>query len=328
VERLFFFEFITCGGLCDKQMMSSLSFDAELMYQAVLSDLRRIENLEIITCRDERLTQVAESVARVGKTDNVWQIWKSCMELADMVWIIAPETDGILIRLNQLAIDCGCKIIGCDIDTLKLTTSKYQTNRYLIEHGISAVESIKFNNEALQGEGPWVVKRDDGAGSEECHVFNEKARYEDWRDKTDNKHNYILQSYLSGIPASMSILCRRGETVLLSCNRQRVKITDDRIITEKIDVNVLHKYHEPLKVLATDIASVIPGLRGYIGVDIVLTDTGPVVLEINPRITASYAGLSISLNQNVAEMILNACQIPARSHLGNSDYSADAQVVC
>ena len=65
MKRIFVCEFITCGGLRDSELTSPLFADAELMYQALLADLRKIEYLEIITTRDDRLIPVSESVANI-----------------------------------------------------------------------------------------------------------------------------------------------------------------------------------------------------------------------------------------------------------------------
>jgi predicted ATP-grasp superfamily ATP-dependent carboligase len=51
----------------------------------------------------------------------------------------------------------------------------------------------------------------------------------------------------------------------------------------------------------------IPGLRGYVGVDLVLSDTDAVLIEINPRLTTAYVGLRRALEQNVAALIVDAC---------------------
>ena len=61
------------------------------------------------------------------------------------------------------------------------------------------------------------------------------------------------------------------------------------------------------------IAAAIPGLAGYVGVDFVLTPAGPVVLEVNPRLTSSYCGLSRALGRNVAAEILRACTFEAET---------------
>jgi len=48
----------------------------------------------------------------------------------------------------------------------------------------------------------------------------------------------------------------------------------------------------------------IPGLWGYVGIDVLLTAAGPVVVEVNPRLTTSYAGLHAAIGVNPAELVL------------------------
>jgi predicted ATP-grasp superfamily ATP-dependent carboligase len=48
----------------------------------------------------------------------------------------------------------------------------------------------------------------------------------------------------------------------------------------------------------------MPELWGYAGVDLMQCEQGPRVLEINPRLTTSYAGLRQSLGINPAALVL------------------------
>jgi hypothetical protein len=59
--------------------------------------------------------------------------------------------------------------------------------------------------------------------------------------------------------------------------------------------------------LACSAAKLIPGLRGYVGVDLVLTGESAQVLEINPRLTTSYVGLRQVSETNLAGAIWDAC---------------------
>ena len=49
-----------------------------------------------------------------------------------------------------------------------------------------------------------------------------------------------------------------------------------------------------------------PGLRGYVGVDLVLTGKEVVVIEVNPRLTVSYVGLREVAGFNLAQSVINA----------------------
>jgi predicted ATP-grasp superfamily ATP-dependent carboligase len=62
--------------------------------------------------------------------------------------------------------------------------------------------------------------------------------------------------------------------------------------------------------LTAPAVEVVPGLLGYVGVDIVVgepTDgSQDQVIELNPRLTTSYIGLRILARTNLAEMMLQA----------------------
>jgi predicted ATP-grasp superfamily ATP-dependent carboligase len=51
----------------------------------------------------------------------------------------------------------------------------------------------------------------------------------------------------------------------------------------------------------------VPGLRGFVGVDLVLTESEAVVIEVNPRLTTAYLGVRGAIEGNVAALTLAAC---------------------
>jgi predicted ATP-grasp superfamily ATP-dependent carboligase len=57
-------------------------------------------------------------------------------------------------------------------------------------------------------------------------------------------------------------------------------------------------------VLAARIAAAVPGLWGCVGVDLISTPGGPVVLEINPRLTTSFSALRRATGLNAPAMVL------------------------
>ena len=67
--------------------------------------------------------------------------------------------------------------------------------------------------------------------------------------------------------------------------------------------------------LAEKVVGCFAGLRGYVGVDLVLAKDKAFVVDVNPRLTTSYVGLSRVANFNVAEAIVNAVlkgELPAK----------------
>jgi len=60
-----------------------------------------------------------------------------------------------------------------------------------------------------------------------------------------------------------------------------------------------------LRRLAQQVAQALPGLKGFVGIDLVWHATqGPVVIELNPRVSCAYVGLSERLGRNLAAEVL------------------------
>jgi predicted ATP-grasp superfamily ATP-dependent carboligase len=93
---------------------------------------------------------------------------------------------------------------------------------------------------------------------------------------------------------------------VLACNRQIIiEGEGGRLHFGGSEVNGLAHLREDLQDLADGIVQAIPGLGAYVGVDLILTDTGPVVVEVNPRLTTSYVGLAQVLGLNPARLVLD-----------------------
>ena len=73
-----------------------------------------------------------------------------------------------------------------------------------------------------------------------------------------------------------------------------------------ITVNAYRRDAANFQALSRQIAQALPGLWGYIGVDLIRANDGALtVLEINPRLTTSYCGLRDAVGINVAELLLS-----------------------
>ncbi len=70
-------------------------------------------------------------------------------------------------------------------------------------------------------------------------------------------------------------------------------------------VNITIKNRTIYQHLINQVAKAIPGLWGYIGIDIVQPEHGlALIVEINPRLTTSYPGIAQALGINVAEAVI------------------------
>jgi predicted ATP-grasp superfamily ATP-dependent carboligase len=105
------------------------------------------------------------------------------------------------------------------------------------------------------------------------------------------------------------MLCAAHGSEVLSVNRQNIAIDADGALSfEGVEVNAIALDSErgrALSRLAAQVAKGIPGLRGFVGIDVVWHPRcGPVLIEVNPRVTCAYVGLSAALGRNLAADLL------------------------
>ena len=282
----------------------TLLHDANLMIDTLMEELRELNRFDLITTRDNRMMTRPESIAEISHEKQAWAAWYQCMQDADMTWFVAPETDGILLKVRELADKAGCRFIGCDPEAIRVTSSKKHCTDYFTGVGLRCIPTEFINDHLPESHSGWIIKPDDGAGSEETFIFTERSQIETWKRQYPELQRFVVQPYVEGIAASMSVVYRHGQCQLLACNIQHMRFIDGVAKHEGITVNGLLEKKAELLILAEQIGQALPGLEGYVGTDVICTETGPVLVEINPRLTTSYAGLRKSLEINVAEFIL------------------------
>jgi predicted ATP-grasp superfamily ATP-dependent carboligase len=297
--RVLLFEYITGGGLADKPLPSELAREGEIMMCAKLRDLAGKFRLKLL--RDERLpispafSQAAE-ILSVKRAQDFTSVWQSALEWAQMVWVTAPETDGILAALSEQVLKAGKKLLGSRPPAVRLAGDKLATLHRLAQAKVECVPAWKLEDFVGQVPPPWVIKPRDGVGCEGVVLVEDL-------DFSAFPRDWVIQPFLVGQPISLSAVFADGEAVLLSVNRQIVELREGHFHLHGCEVNAF-ALEEHWQQLCRRIAVAIPGLWGYVGVDLVMTEKGAQVLEVNPRLTLSYAGLNSALGKSIGAWIV------------------------
>ena len=92
---------------------------------------------------------------------------------------------------------------------------------------------------------------------------------------------------------------------MLACNRQNVGVIGNAFKFRGVTVGAVSDADQRYAELANAVARALPGLWGYCGVDFIEPGSAPMVLEVNPRLTTSYAGLRDATGLNVAQLVLD-----------------------
>jgi len=301
--KILVYEYITGGGAAGEMLPQALVAEADLMVLALVSDLREAPGVQVAFTRDPRL----ESLGLAGEwgwDDPGHPPWLTYAERIDAVWPIAPETGGILERISASVIQADKILLASRPEAVSVCASKTATISRLADHGLPVVPTYPMRDRGAFESGPWVLKPDDGVGCAGTWLCKDGAALLDTWTDLGRPADYIAQPYVQGEPASLSLLCEEGRTHLLSVNRQRISVHDQRFSLDACEVNALSGHRGSVEVLAQRLGAALPGLWGYVGVDLILDGPTATLLEVNPRLTTAYAGLKGALGVNPAQLVL------------------------
>ena len=322
-------EFITGGGLCAEPLPESLAKEGAMMRDALLLELSSLP-YHVSTTVDARLNNPTHCVEciKIERGDDIWQVWQRQMQAADAVWLIAPETDGVLHYFTQIATlqpqglspqnisakaDDACLkgklLLGCGLESIEITSDKLETYLALKQANILTIATYTYQNWP-KGEGAWLAKPNDGAGCEDTVYYDNAENLMQWLVLHNKLLTHVIQPYKTGVPASISCVIHGGKAQLLSCNTQIIEINHHALSYKGSIINGMREYWQVFERLANEIASAMPSLAGYVGIDVIVNDHSVYVLEINPRLTTSYAGLREATGVNPAELIINTLTQP------------------
>jgi predicted ATP-grasp superfamily ATP-dependent carboligase len=284
------------------------------MLTTLVGELAELPGIEVVASRDPRLPPIPGcETLRPLPDERLLDLYHRGLAMADAAWPTASEAGGTLERLAKATVNAGRVLLGCRPEAVRLTASKRATAAALQARGLRIVPTFALPGPIPALAGRWVVKPDDGAGCEGTEVVEGSgaaiARL------ASDPGRLVAQPWLDGEPLSLSLVCADGACRLLAGNRQEIAVRDGRVTLEAVHVNAVRDGDGRFARLAERVVAAIPGLWGYVGVDLVLTPDGPVLLEINPRLTTSYCGLRPALGFNTAALVLDLLAPTRRASL-------------
>jgi len=328
--RILVHEFVSGGGCAGREAPTSLVREGLAMRTALVADLAAIGRHDVVMTTDGRFHRAAPAGVEVVDLSRGRLPLGELMASADAVWIVAPETGGCLERLASRVERTGKALLGSSAAAIRRAADKARLPRRLARAGVRHPESIalELGTDACVAARhlgyPLVLKPRRGAGGRGVHLVHDPRELRRvlaaWRRHADRSSGIgaldqplLVQRYVRGTPASVSLLADGRSAVVLAVNAQRMRVSGGfsyRGGSTPLD----HPHAAAAADAAVNACATLPGLRGFVGVDLVLSDNGPVVIEVNPRLTTAYLGVRAVLDENIAALTLAACRgvLPAR----------------
>ena len=295
------------------------------MLCAVVEDLSEVAGVEVETTWDSRLGNSPFGNIRavcVESPTEEPQIFRRLAAACDATLLIAPEFQGILSGRCRIVEEAGGRLTGPSSRAVALCSDKLLLAAHLREAGIETISTrpvdwLQVLSPLPHHEPtvfPIVIKPRDGAGSQ--YTFLVKGAGELARLSTtlakESAFEFIQQPYVAGTPVSVGLIIAPSGTDAEVFPPANQILSDDgrfRYLGGQIPLDQLD--HRAVQRAAQSACHSVAGLRGYVGVDLIVPDRAPdrpVVVEINPRLTTSYLGYRQMTDDNLAERILTpAC---------------------
>jgi len=285
------------------------------MLQAMLAEFRAWGMAHTTTTLDARLSGARLAADQVillqpeRHRDTLLELASHC----DAALIIAPESDGVLGRISGWLEAAGVMLLGASTAAVAVAADKWLSYQLFRQNAIPVPDTRLVNprdglKSAKSPRLPLVIKPRQGAGAEGVRLVADLASLPQEMAQTQAcAGQCLVQAFVPGVHASVSLLSNGRQAIPLSLNSQRIQVGAP-FVYQGGSIPLKHPLKERAFALAQQAARLVPGLRGYVGVDLVLAPEQCYVIEINARITTSFVGLRKIINLNLAQAIWQACQ--------------------
>jgi predicted ATP-grasp superfamily ATP-dependent carboligase len=323
--RLLVYEHVSGGGFADEPLPSGVLSEGFGMLRTLISDFKAAGH-HVTTTLDSRLARLnppigADCIVPVFSSREAQEAIRKVSASADAAYMIAPETGGVLQSLVESVEQTGVASLNCPASAIGKVVDKAFLQASLRKLGVPAPETIVFSvadgieeiKRAIHGRlrFPLIFKPSNDVSCCGLSVVRNESQVAGAVGKIKRESSskrFLAQDLIKGAAVSVSLVSAGSEALSISLNRQDVTIGAPDAISSYN--GGLVPFDHPLRhsafAAAEKIVKSFRDLRGYVGVDLVLTEEEAVAIEVNPRLTTSYIGLRRVVNFNPAEAIINA----------------------
>lgn len=322
--KVIIYEYLSGGGYAGQAIPLSILAEGYAILRCVVADFKAAGH-EVTVLLDGRISKLnpplkADCVVPVFYANEPQRFLASIAKINDATYIIAPETDQILQSLVKVTEETGKISLNCESQAIAKVADKAILFETLQELGVtpktlvlnvdSDIFEIKKTVKNKLGY-PVVLKPADGTSCSGVSIVRDEFQVDAAiaKIKAESKaKRFIAQEFINGQAASVSLLCTSTKAQSISLNRQDVTISTPDATSSYEGGAVPFDYWLKQKAfsMAEKVATVFSGLRGYVGVDLVLTEHQAFVVDVNPRLTTSYVGLHEVARCNFSEMMVEA----------------------
>ena len=298
--RVAVWEYFCSGAAEIPGELKTIQAEGLMMLRAVVNDLVRSQLADVEVVFDESLMPFPNKSARVtiAEPSSFEELAIEVARRSDCVLVIAPETDAILEQHYDLVSRTNARWCGVNVEAIRLCADKLQTYERLKNAGVPTIATSLFSG---QNPGyPFVVKPRFGAGCESTFVY----RTEEDSTSVVRSDNLIVQPFVVGQTFSVAAVKTNADWVVLPPVRQHIEGARElQYVGGSLEIP--GEQTEAIEAVVLETLQAVEARQGWLGIDFIRDDPGAIrVVDINPRLTTSYAGYRTATQANLAESLI------------------------
>jgi tyramine---L-glutamate ligase len=323
--KVILYEHISGGGYAGHHISPDILAEGFAMLRTAASDFKAAGH-DVTVLLDGRISKLnppinVDCTVPVFYPEETKRFLSSLASINDASYIIAPETGQTLESYVGLMEKTGKISLNCQSSAIQQVANKANLQKILQKNNVNTPNSLVFSvNENLASVKriikdklfyPIIFKPADGVSCSGLSIIDDDSQIVSAIEKIKAKsytNQFIVQEFIIGEAASVSLLVSDGKALAISLNKQNVNVASPHKTSGYIGgcVPFDHSLKEDAFLTAEKAVECFSGLRGYVGIDFVLNKDKPFVMDVNPRLTTSYLGLSQTVNFNVAQTLIDA----------------------
>tara|TARA_Y100000768_G_scaffold168102_1_gene125880 strand:- start:8145 stop:9059 length:915 start_codon:yes stop_codon:yes gene_type:complete len=288
MKKILIFEYITGGGLIDKNINHNLFDEANIIIRSLI-DNSSITTHFFCDYRNKYKNHKNSILVTPNNKNIIYDT--NLINNYDYFLPICPETDLVFYNYIKKIYPLVKNMNISSLDILLATSDKYLLKKICKKNNIPNPDSYVSRSKNKS----YILKDRFGCGCSYVEICKEK--------RTGISSNKIFENYIPGKAYSISLYFYANGYKVISINEQKIKKSKNMIILKSLNVNVYPSFKDKIYYFINNIKSVLPGLRGFIGFDIVHNNGKLFLIEINARYTTSMAVIQKCKNNHILDYI-------------------------
>lgn len=289
--KIAIYEYVSGGGYAQQPIPAGLLAEGYAMLRSISFDFKAAGH-EVTVLLDERISKLnpfitADFTVPIVYANEPKKFLSNISSVNDAIFIIAPESSQTLQNLVESIETNGKICLNCTTQAIAKVSNKATLNQHLNITQITTPKTLIFNfNDDIDKTAkqinqeltyPIVLKNLDGAGCSGMSIIKTPESLNSAIAKLQNNTNvpqFIVQNFINGLPASVSVISNGKKAVAVSLNKQQITLAQPTEESQYVGgcVPLEHLLSAKACSIAERLVESITGLRGYVGVDVVLSE--------------------------------------------------------